>query len=147
MGYIHVDIPAIKQYLSSRALKQADVCTKMGRSRSYISACGSTGKMSSYAYTLRCRELGVAEDTFIRKEMPKSQEAPPEADELYSLRLRVSPSRVILRMYFQDTEIYSAVSKVKGTRELDLLQAVSYAAHMMYKFAEQKELNKEAPHA
>lgn len=50
-------------------------------------------------------------------------------------------------MYFQDTEIYSAASKVKGTRELDLLQAVSYAAHMMYKFAEQKELNKEEPHA
>lgn len=81
------------------------------------------------------------------KRSRKRRKPPPEAEELYSLRLRVSPCRVILRMYFQDTEIYSAASKVKGTRELDLLQAVSYAAHMMYKFAEQKELNKEAPHA
>lgn len=40
-------------------------------------------------------------------------------------------------------EICKAYSKVKGTRELDLMQAISYAAHMMYKFAEQKELDKE----
>lgn len=50
---------------------------------------------------------------------------------------------MILRMYFQGTEICKAASKVKGTRELDLMQAISYAAHMMYKFTEQKELNKE----
>ena len=77
MGYIHVDIPAIKQHLASHALKQADVCAKIGRSRSYISACAASGKMSSYAYTLLCRELGVVEDAFIRKEKPKAQEAPP----------------------------------------------------------------------
>lgn len=51
--------------------------------------------------------------------------------------------KVVLHMYFQGTEICKAYSKVKGTRELDLMQAISYAAHMMYKFAEQKELDKE----
>ena len=63
--------------------------------------------------------------------------------ELYTLGLDVSPERVVLHMYFQGTEICKAASKVKGTRELDLMQAISYAAHMMYKFAEQKELDKE----
>lgn len=57
--------------------------------------------------------------------------------------LDVSPEKVVLHMYFQGTEICKAYSKVKGTRELDLMQAISYAAHMMYKFAEQKELDKE----
>ena len=63
--------------------------------------------------------------------------------ELYTLGLDVSPKSVVLHMYFQGTEICKAAAKVKGTRELDLMQAISYAAHMMYKFTEQKELNKE----
>lgn len=62
---------------------------------------------------------------------------------MYTLGLDVSPKRVVLHMYFHGTEICNAAAKVKGTRELDLIQAISYAAHMMYKFTEQKELNKE----
>lgn len=34
-------------------------------------------------------------------------------------------------------------SKIKGNTDLDLMQAISYAAHMMYKLAEQEVLKKQ----
>lgn len=154
MGYIKVDIPAIKKYFDDNALSYKDVCTRIGRSRFYISACAATGKMSSYTYDLLIRELGVSRDAFIPKDTHKEtpQDAPKVqtaagGGDLYTLGLDVSPDRVVLRMCFQGTEIYRSASRVKGKRELDLMQAVSYAAHMMYKFAEQKELDKEGSHA
>lgn len=98
--------------------------------------------MAEYTYDLLIQVLGVEDGAFQKKEKAAPQEV-NMGGELYTLGLDVSPERVILRLYFQGTEICKAASKVKGTRELDLMQAISYAAHMMYKFTEQKELNKE----
>ena len=98
--------------------------------------------MADYTYDLLIRELGAENGAFQKKEKAAPQEV-NSGGELYTLGLDVSPKRVVLHMYFQGTEICKAASKVKGTRELDLMQAISYAAHMMYKFTEQKELNKE----
>lgn len=98
--------------------------------------------MAEYTYDLLIQVLGVEDGAFQKKEKAAPQEV-NRGGELYTLGLDVSPERVILRMYFHGTEICKAAAKVKGTRELDLMQAISYAAHMMYKFTEQKELNKE----
>lgn len=45
-----------------------------------------------------------------------------------------------MALTFGDQELYAAWSRIKGNTELDLLQAVSYAAHLMYKLAEQQAL-------
>lgn len=45
-----------------------------------------------------------------------------------------------MSLYFGDEKICEAYSKIKGPGKLDLMQAISYAAHMMYKLAEQEEL-------
>ena len=140
MKRITADIPAIKHYIREKGMTQADVCRRIGRSSHVLCTC--TGDMAEYIYDLLIRELGAENGAFQKKE----KEAPQEVNrvgELYTLGLDVSPERVVLHMYFQGTEIYKSAAKVKGTRELDLLQAISYAAHMMYKFAEQKELDKE----
>ena len=129
MKRIKVDIPAIKKYIRENGMTQVDVCS-------------CTGDMADYTYDLLIRELGAENGAFQKKEKAAPQEV-NRGGELYTLGLDVSPERVVLHMYFQGTEICKAASKVKGTRELDLMQAISYAAHMMYKFTEQKELNKE----
>ena len=138
MKRIKVDIPAIKEYLRENGMTQVDVCRRIGRSPTFLCSC--TGDMAEYTYDLLIQVLGVEDGAFQKKAAPQEVN---RGDELYTLGLDVSPERVILRLYFQGTEICKAASKVKGTRELDLMQAISYAAHMMYKFTEQKELNKE----
>ena len=140
MKRINVDIPAIKKHIREHGMPQADVCRRIGRSANFL--CGCTGDMADYTYDLLVRELGVENGAFLKKEDVQPTKANSGAG-LYTLGLDVSPEKVGLHMYFQGTEICKAYSKVKGTRELDLMQAVSYAAHMMYKFTEQKELNKE----
>ena len=138
MKRIKVDIQAIKEYLSENGMTQVDVCRRIGRSPTFLCSC--TGDMAEYTYDLLIQVLGVEDGAFQKKAAPQEVN---RGGELYTLGLDVSPERVILRLYFQGTEICKAASKVKGTRELDLMQAISYAAHMMYKFTEQKELNKE----
>ena len=140
MKRIKVDIPAIKKYIRENGMTQVDVCRRIGRSSNFLSSC--TGDMADYTYDLLIRELGAENGAFQKKEKPAPQEV-NRGGELYTLGLDVSPERVVLHMYFQGTEICKAASKVKGTRELDLMQAISYAAQMMYKFTQQKELNKE----
>lgn len=140
MKRIKVDIPAIKEYIREHGMTQADVCRRIGRGPNFLCSC--TGDMAEYTYDLLIQVLSVEDGAFQQR---KETEIPAanRGGELYTLGLDVSPDIVILRMYFQGTEICKAASKVKGTRELDLMQAISYAAHMMYKFTEQKELNKE----
>lgn len=121
-------------------MTQSDVCRRIGRNSNFLCSC--TGDMADYTYDLLVRELGVENGAFQKKEDVQPTKANSQAG-LYTLGLDVSPEKVVLHMYFQGTEICKAYSKVKVTRELDLMQAISYAAHMMYKFAEQKELDKE----
>ena len=140
MKRIKVDIPAIKKYIRENGMTQVDVCRRIGRSSNFLCSC--TGDMADYTYDLLIRELGAENGAFQKKEKAAPQEV-HRGGELYTLGLDVSPERVVLHMYFQGKEICKSAGKVKGTRELDLMQAISYAAHMMYKFAEQKELDKE----
>lgn len=140
MKRIKVDVPAIKKYIREHGMTQLDVCRRIGRSPNFLCSC--TGEMAEYTYDLLIQVLSVEDGAFQQRKETASQ-AENRGGELYTLGLDVSPDIVILRMYFQGTEICKAASKVKGTRELDLMQAISYAAHMMYKFTEQKELNKE----
>ena len=140
MKRIKVDIPAIKEYLRENGMMQVDVCRRIGRGPNFLCSC--TGDMAEYTYDLLIQVLGVEDGAFQKKEDVQPTKVNNGAG-LYTLGLDVSPEKVVLRMYFQGAEICKAYSKVKGTREVDLMQAISYAAHMMYKFAEQKELDKE----
>ena len=140
MKRIKVDIPAIKKHIREHGMTQSDVCRRIGRSSNFLCSC--TGDMADYTYDLLIRELGAENGAFQKKEKAAPKEV-NRGGELDTLGLDVSPERVVLHMYFQGTEICKAAAKVKCTLVFDLMQAISYAAHMMYKFTEQKELNKE----
>lgn len=58
----------------------------------------------------------------------------------WQTRIKVQPDKVCMTVYFNGMEVVQGWSKVKGDRELDLMQAISYAAHMCYKITEQKKL-------
>jgi len=80
--------------------------------------------------------------------LPDQEEAGSNASEcrqwiIYTARIDVSGGKSLnMSLYFGDEKICEAYSKIKGPGKLDLMQAISYAAHMMYKIAEQEELKK-----
>lgn len=59
----------------------------------------------------------------------------------YHLTLSVHPDKLRFGVSFGEEEIVYAWSQIRGDKELDLIKSISYAAHMCYKFAEQKTLN------
>ena len=60
----------------------------------------------------------------------------------FSLDLMVKPDRVRVAIMHNGRELYSSFARINGDTETKLIQAISYAAHMCYKQAEQKELRK-----
>lgn len=58
----------------------------------------------------------------------------------YTLRLAATERQVFLLLEHNGEKVGSAYSKRKDSSELALTQAISYAAHMIYKFCEQRTL-------
>ena len=58
----------------------------------------------------------------------------------YALRLQATDKQVFLLLEHDGEKVGSAYSKRKDGSELALTQAISYAAHMIYKFCEKKTL-------
>lgn len=119
---------------------------KIGRSDSFISKCIGLGYMNENAFAHMCSTFGVAEADMraqdavkqVTVEIPKH---PSVHNEPYSVELTVKPDRVRVAIRHNGSEIYNAWSRIKSNSEVDLIQAISYAAHMCYKMAEQKSLS------
>lgn len=84
-----------------------------------------------------------------KAEPPKPEEPPkgakihipaPSAEVGWQTRIKVNPGRVCMTVYFNGVPTVEGFSKVRGDKELDLMQAISYAAHMCYKIVEQRKL-------
>lgn len=71
---------------------------------------------------------------------PKMHIPAASAELGWQTRIKVAPDRVCMTVYFNGVQVVEGWSRVKGNKELDLMQAISYAAHMCYKNTEQKKL-------
>ena len=71
---------------------------------------------------------------------PKMHIPEASAETGWQTRIKVTPDKVCMMVYFNGMEVVQGWSKVKGDKELDLMQAISYAAHMCYKIVEQRKL-------
>lgn len=125
---------------------QTAVSENLGYGRSFISNALHSGKMSKAANKLLAATYGIPEDFFLAPEPPKAAQ-PPETkgaqqggQDGYSLRLLTSDKQVFLLLEHDGEKVGSAYSKRKDSSELALTQAISYAAHMIYKSCEQKTL-------
>lgn len=135
MSMVSINVDAIRTAIKNADMSNAFISRKIGRGSSYIGNCLNRGVMSKYALELLSDVLHVDIHDLI---------ANREKNEVnilgYSASLDVKPDKVRLQILFNGDPIGSAYSKVKGQSETDLMQAISYAAHMIYKFSEQKRL-------
>lgn len=125
---------------------QTAVSEALGYGKSFISNALHSGKMSRAANKLLAATYGVPENFFLAPDPMKTAQPPEPKDaqqggqDGYALRLLTSDEQVFLLLEHDGEKVGSAYSKRKDSSELALTQAISYAAHMIYKFCEQKTL-------
>lgn len=140
MAQINIDAVALKNWCIDNRLMQKDVSEKLGRHKTYISQCICNGAINENAYKLLLGTYNLPSGSFLPKTEEKTKAA--EHGSIYSVSLEVHPDKVRMGLNFKGEELYHAYAKVKGEDEVDLVQSISYAAHMVYKMAEQNALSK-----
>lgn len=125
---------------------QTAVSEALGYGKSFISNALHSGKMSRAANKLLAATYGVPENFLLAPDPPKTAQPPEPKDaqqggqDGYALRLLTSDKQVFLLLEHDGEKVGSAYSKRKDSSELALTQAISYAAHMIYKLYEPQTL-------
>ncbi len=114
---------------------QAAFATKIGRSASYVSSVLKDGRIKEPIHRFITTLCGLPADAFIVKAMQASS----AKKEGYWLDLDIDGDIVTVTLMYDDEVVNHAYAVCRGKTELDLLQAISYAAHMIYKFGEQRQ--------
>lgn len=124
--------------LEKSGLSAIEVSRRMGRCNNYVTSTLKKGAMPTAALSVFCDMLGISTDDLTKA--PPSPSVSRPAYQSHGITLDVRKDKLRMALTFGDQELYAAWSRIKGDTELDLLQAVSYAAHLMYKLAEQQAL-------
>lgn len=138
---VMIDSACMKRKLCEAGFSMVQASCKIGKSSAYISNSLCSGEMNKTAFDLLCATFGFDPQDLIQKESSASNKK--ESFEAgYNIRMNVAPEILTLTLLFGDKVVYIARSKIKGNREIDLCQAISYAAHLIYKFSEQKHFER-----
>ena len=146
---VEIDTSATRAAVHDSGKTWALLSEEIGRCPSYLSFAVKKGKISEYAFRKLCVLLGVSEGALLKKQAvtcPQKAEAEAVSDcETigYSVKLAVYRKKVRFAILFNGEEIIHAWSSIRGARELDLMQSISYAAHMCYKQKEMKVIEEE----
>lgn len=142
MAYLKIDGNALKSYVHSQGMKLIDASEKIGRSRNFLSGVCGKGTMLDSAHKLLCETFGLPADSFLIREPGPAAESQKQKSDMYWIDLNYSHDRLKVQVMFGDDVIVGANAYIKGESQLDFVKAISYAAHMCYKFAEQTTLEK-----
>lgn len=133
---IKIDGEKLKNALKKRGLTAKEVSESIGKNSNYITGCVCTGAISDAAMQLIEIKYQIPREEIKIIEKENLSNASPG----FSLNLVVKPDRVRVSINHNGKEIYGAYARINGDTETRLIQAISYAAHMCYKQAEQREL-------
>lgn len=153
-----IDGNKLRKWVKSTGLPQTEICDRCGYSHSWLSWAMSHNQMSKAAFTTLRVVFGLPEDAFKPEPKPVAVAEPEQMvmklvagdgkqiqvakaqSQGYGLSLQVHPNKVRVGMHFDGEEIDFAWAKIADNSEMALIQAISYAAHLIYKFAERERL-------
>ena len=146
---VEIDTSATRAAVYNSGKTFTHLSEEIGRCPSYLSTAVKKGRIPEYAFRRLCVLLGVSECDLLKKKAvttPKKAEAEAVSgcETIgYSVKLAVYPKKLRFAVLFNGEEIIHAWSSIRGARELDLMQSISYAAHMCYKQKEMKVIEEE----
>lgn len=138
MAQVKIDTQALRDWLNSRPETQVQLAKQIGRTRNVWDNAVARGSMSDTVLEFVRKTWNLPGDAFLPKEKTPVVQGGATG---YHLTLSVHPDKLRFGVSFGEEEIVYAWSQNRGDKELDLIKSISYAAHMCYKFAEQKTLN------
>ncbi len=136
---VKIDSGKVRAAIAEMGKPMSVVSYELGVSSCYMSRACVNGEMSETVFNLFCLLYDLNCNDFIAHE-EQTNNAASDQQEGYHMRLSVTPTIVTVTAMFGNEVMYIGRSKVKGNSELDLMQAISYATHMIYKASEQKAL-------
>lgn len=139
---VSINSKVILDALNDRQKTARQVSMDLGRSEAYLSGIVSRKKAPKSMLPILAQVLDIPVNRLTESQNPKTSLAPEQAAQRYHTEIQVWPDRLRMVLFFGDQELRSVYSRIKGDTELDLMQAISYAAHMLYKLAEQEALRK-----
>lgn len=137
MAQIKIDTEALREWEESRSESRKELAESIGRTASVFGNAYARGEMSEIVLSFLRKTYGLPDDAFLPKEKTPVVQ---RGASTYHLTISVHPDKLRLGISFGEEEMVYAWAKVFGDTELDLIKSISYAAHMCYKFAEQKAL-------
>lgn len=148
---VKIDPSKIRAFAKQEGKALSKLSYEIGHSASYLSSCMNAGEIPEGQYRILCKILNVSHDRFTPDPPPVKTNFDAnkvqEIDTPFSIGLKIFKDRVQFTVLFDGNPLYSSFSYIKGREETDLMQAISYAAHMAYKMAEQKKLRGGTKHA
>lgn len=155
MGYIAIDNNKLTEWLDSMGKTNYEIALTLGRCPSFFSHVRSAGRMQEAMYSLLCKYYDLPQDALTPDPATATAQDPaapqiaatPTTSRIgYWTDTKIYPNKVKFSLMFSeqgvDIEVAHAYSCINGGNELALAQAISYAAHMVYKMVEQKTLDK-----
>lgn len=139
---VKVDPAKLRAWFHKTGVTFTEASREMGRYDSFMSKVVAAGEFPARQFDLFCRLYDVSPEAFKPDEPKEINTDVDHAGKPWSLTLDVHPNKVRVGINYCGSEVYGAWSHVKDNTELGLVQAISYAAHMCYKLAEQKKLQR-----
>lgn len=137
---VELDTVKLERFMAERNLTKVEVSRAIGRSESFICMAINKKRMGETAYRFLCECYGLKYNAFLKEEV---KEEPKVEEPGWNIAILPDVDRVYLELRKDGRKIKGVYSRLKGDGVLDLMQAISYGAHLMYKFAEQDELGAE----
>lgn len=145
-----IDSAKVSKWFSERGMGMRATAMDVGKSANYFYSACHAGAVSTSVLLLMEKLYGLNADDWKpdpEPELPeivplKAADAYPGEIEGYDISLKVFPNKVRVGVSYQGQEITGAYAIIKHNTEASLLQAISYAAHMCYKFYEQGDLRR-----
>lgn len=148
---IKVDPEKILAFCKGTGVTKSEIGYSIGKSSGYINNILKSQQIPEPVYDLLCRVYDLEEGALKAdppcKDNKKLQNGGVEVNPYplnrtsYWIDLADNGDHVVMRLMLREEEVYKARAFVRngedGT-EMDLIQAISYAAHMIYKIAQQK---------
>lgn len=135
----------LRAWMDKENITPAELGESIGKSSSYIGNVIKRREMPEAVFNLMRKLHGVFPAELTPDPKPVITDPPTpskgESDIDCAVKMSVHGDRVRLTLMVNGQDDLVASAYIKGDGFLDLVKSFSYAAHMCYKLAEQRELN------
>ena len=136
----NIDSTELSNWILSTGNTPSEISELIGREAGYLSSCLRKSRIGFTPYKMLLRTFNLPDGSFMPTNIPQEEPKNKSNQKGWSLDLQAFPDKVRLALLFDNSEVRYCFARVRGDTELDLVQAISYAAHMLFKYTQSEKL-------